>query len=343
MVVAIRRAFAIPAIWFVTGGLSCCFAGKETAISTSDPVVYDVRMTTTLKIPGATKVERLEVKHALPNRRTWSLFTGGAGATDIQFSSGGRMESVADGEAHHIRWETRDRLRSGEVHRFLSQFQIRSVQRVLLPGRAGNSWEEIGAIPATFKLSSEGGRDTTHPTLKKRAELIRKGTSPYDAIIEFSKWIENYMQDDASVNFTTSNVKAIMIQQAGHSGHRAKLFSELCGVVGIPVRTIWGFNLQEEDGRDSLHRIRADYTNSYTWVEVYLPGAGWVEVDPGGEGNPFSIPPNFIRNNSEFPNYSILVRANGKERQPEWVTREKGGFSSDFGVEHIVEFRATAE
>lgn len=343
MVVAIRRAFAIPGIWFVTGGLSCCFAGKETAISTSDPVVYDVRMTTTLKIPGGERADRLRVWHALPDRRSWSLFSGGAGATEIQFSSGGKKQHESDHDSHHILWESRDRLNPGEVHRFLSQFQVRSVHRSLLPAAVTTTWAEVDAIPPSLKLSSEGGREDVHPRVKQEADRIRASASPYDAVIEFSKWVEEFVRYDASVNYPTSNLKAILDGRAGHCGHRAKLFRELCGAVGIPVRTILGLNLDAEDGKDELSDVRADFTNIHTWVEIYLPGAGWVEVDPAAEGNPFSIPSRYIRNNAWFQNYSIWARIGGSERQPAWTLQEDGKFASDFHVEHLIEFRAKGE
>ena len=314
----------------------------ETALTTSDPVVYQVRMTTSLRIPGRINTDRLRVWHALPNRRNWSLFTGGVGATGIQFSSGGKQEYESEHDSHHVLWETRDRLNPGDVHRFLSQFEVRSMRRVLLPGKAVASWEAFDTIPPSIRLASEVNKEEIHERLQAEGDRIKFETTPYDAILAFSKWVEKTVRYNASVTYPSENIRATLTKTEGHCGHRAATFRQLCGAVGIPVRTIWGLNLYEEDGKGELHKIRPDYTNIHTWVEVYMPGAGWVEVDPASKGNPFSIPSHYIRNNTWFQNYSVWVGVDGQERQPQW-TFQDGKFVSDYHVEHVIEFRSIEE
>jgi transglutaminase-like putative cysteine protease len=314
----------------------------QSKISTSDPVTYSIRMTTSLRIPGKIETDRIRVWHALPPRRTWSLFTGEVGATGIQFSPGGELEHEPKHNSHHILWEATRRLDPGEEHRFLSQFQVRSMRRMLLPGSVSSDWGQFSSLPPAILLSSEARNEEIHELIQQRADRIKEEFGPYDAILAASTWIGQYVRYDAGVWFDAGNVNAILSEKKGHCSHHATIFRQFCGAFGIPVRTVHGLNLYEEDGVGELHSIRPDFTNIHTWSEIYFPGVGWVEVDPVTDQNPFMIGSHLIRNNDWFQNYSIWVRADGEERQPKWTTVE-GKFESDYKVEHLIEYRATPE
>ncbi|MDF1861607.1 MAG: transglutaminase-like domain-containing protein [Verrucomicrobiales bacterium] len=314
----------------------------QSRISTSDPVTYSIRMTTSLRIPGKIETDRLRVWHALPPRKAWSLFTGEVGATGIQFSTGGELEYEAKHNSHHILWEKTLRLDPGETHRFLSQFEVRSMRRMLLPGSVSSDWEQFSAVPPAVLLSSEARNEEIHDLIQQHAGRIKEECGPYDAILAASAWIGQYLKYDAGVWFETNQVNAILSEKKGHCGHQATIFRQFCGAFGIPVRTIHGLNLYEEDGVGELHSIRPDFTNVHTWSEIYIPGIGWVEVEPVSDQNPFMIGSHLIRNNDWFQNYSIWVCANGEERQPKWTSVE-GKYESDYQVEHLIEYRATPE
>ena len=88
------------------------------------------------------------------------------------------------------------------------------------------------------------------------------------------------------------------------------LFEAMCAGAGIPTRIVVGLNLNTPDGEGDLHKIRPDYQNQHTWAEIYLPGSGWVEIDPGMGARP-THPAQLIQNNTDFQNYVIWIIEDG--------------------------------
>ena len=59
----------------------------------------------------------------------------------------------------------------------------------------------------------------------------------------------------------------------------AQLFMEICRYMKIATRYVSGYmtKLPETEGTESKEELNPDL---HAWVEVYLPGGGWVGVDP---------------------------------------------------------------
>src|SRR5262249_25617620 len=131
---------------------------------------------------------------------------------------------------------------------------------------------------------------------------------------------------------------AILKGKKGHCGHQMALFEALCGRAGIPTRVVWGMNLYAADGVGQLHKIRPDFENRHTWAQVYLPGSGWVEIDPGAGAKAYSIPAQLIKNSTDFQNYVIWMMEDGKWKQPSWEYRE-GRWHSPYAVENRITFQ----
>jgi transglutaminase-like putative cysteine protease len=65
--------------------------------------------------------------------------------------------------------------------------------------------------------------------------------------------------------------------ERGHAECRgqAMLFTALCRAAGIPARSVWGM-ARPPQGQDKQFGAIA----SHNWSEFYVPGTGWVPVDP---------------------------------------------------------------
>ena len=84
---------------------------------------------------------------------------------------------------------------------------------------------------------------------------------------------------------------------------RAWLLVQILRHIGLPARFVSGYLIQLQAG----HRNRSkappapthDFTDLHAWTEVYLPGAGWIGLDPTsgllcGEGHlPLAATPHF--------------------------------------------------
>lgn len=292
-----------------------------------------------MRIPSGVDTDRLRVWHALPPRRPWSLFTGEVGATAIQFSSGGKREYDSSRNSHHVLWEPASGLSSGDEHRFLSQFEVRSVSRAFDRGAVSVSWDDYESVPPLVKRTLEQQADSIPEELQIFADGIRKQSEPTTALQQFAGWVRAKIELDEAFDAAVDNTVVVLKKKKGGSAHRAHLFGLLCTASGIPARQVHGLNLAEPDGRGSLHQIRPDRENSHIWHEAYVPGAGWVEIDAAGEGNPFVVPARLIRNNDWIRNYRVEVRADGEVRTPRWTMTE-GSMTSEYRVEHLIEFRS---
>ena len=105
--------------------------------------------------------------------------------------------------------------------------------------------------------------------------------SPGRAALEFCKWVTENVKYDASVPYGSRDLPSILTHKKGHCGHQLTMFEAMCLRAGIPTRTVVGLNLNTPGGIGPLHEIRPDFQNQHTWAQVYLPGSGWIEIDPG--------------------------------------------------------------
>ncbi len=65
--------------------------------------------------------------------------------------------------------------------------------------------------------------------------------------------------------------------RAGHCEYFATALAVTLRVVGIPSRVVNGFRRGEYNAWSGYFIVRS--SDAHSWVEAYLPGAGWVELD----------------------------------------------------------------
>ena len=82
------------------------------------------------------------------------------------------------------------------------------------------------------------------------------------------------------------------IIQRGHAECRgyAMLFTALCRAAGVPARPVWGLFRVPRGVEAKVGNIA-----SHNWAEFYVPGVGWVPVDPQHPDTLGFMPTNIIR------------------------------------------------
>ncbi len=299
----------------------------------SNPQVYEVTITTKFVVPeNARNLSGLGVWHALPTARPWDGLDRTLGASAITYEpNSGRIQHLATSESQNVFWELRDELKAGKTLEFMSRFRVRSADRTLDLKRSTAKWSD-------YHHNLDEITPSVDVDLDAIVDRIKAGHPPAEAALEICKWITEHIKYDASVPFGTRDLASILNNQKGHCGHQMTVFEAMCVRAGIPTRTVVGLNLNTPGGVGALHRIRADFQNQHTWAQVYLPGSGWVEIDPGQGRSAYSLPAQLIQNNNDFQNYVVWVCENGIWKQPDWEYRG-GNWYSPYGIENHRTFR----
>ncbi len=294
----------------------------------SNPQVYEITVTTKFVVPASgKKLSGLGVWHALPTARPWDGLDRTLGASAITYQpASGRVQHLSTNESQNVFWELRDGLDVGRKLEFTSRFQVRSVDRSFDLRRSSARWSD-------YHHNLDERTPSVDVSLDAIVDQIKKGHSPAEAALEFCKWVTEHIKYDASVPYGTGDLAAILTHQKGHCGHQMATFDAMCMRAGIPTKTVVGLNLNTRLGVGALHEIRPDFQNQHTWAQIYLPGSGWVEIDPDQGERAYSLPAQLIQNSTDFQNYVVWVRENGIWKQPDWEYRG-GKWYSPYAIEN---------
>ena len=116
------------------------------------------------------------------------------------------------------------------------------------------------------------------PTTGKVKELAEKITKGKKTNLEKARaiydWIVNNMHRDPNIKGCGfGDVEKLLVSMGGKCGDIHSVFVALTRSVGVPSREIFGIRIPK--GKEG------DMTKAqHCWAEFYMPGYGWVPVDP---------------------------------------------------------------
>src|SRR4029453_917129 len=148
------------------------------------------------------------------------------------------------------------------------------------------------------------------------AEARRLGdsvTSPYAAVNRIEGWLRASFVYDETPPYPPAGVPPLADfvdrRRRGFCQHFAGTMALMLRTLGIPARVAVGYTQGHWDAR------RRDYEvwdrDAHSWVEVLLPGAGWLAVAPTPgrfAANPASV------SSPDYTPPAAVVRAGGLER-----------------------------
>ena len=153
------------------------------------------------------------------------------------------------------------------------QYQVQSD----IPDRTGTSVVPPLEDPGRY-LQLPPDLDTRVTELAR--EITRTGSTPY----EKASLIESHLRRNYryTLNLTWKPESQplntfLFVAKNGHCEYFASAMAILSRAAGIPTRLVNGFQMGE------YNPVGADYivreSDAHSWVEVYLPGRGWIEFD----------------------------------------------------------------
>jgi len=136
---------------------------------------------------------------------------------------------------------------------------------------------ERGELPVDVRkyLESEFWAPLDDPRVKAaaaeategRSGLLAKARGVYDWVVE------NTRRDPSVAGCGLGKVDVTIAQRAGKCADISAVFVALARAAGVPAREVFGLRL----GRPGQMDISSGH---HCWAEFYLPGTGWIPVDP---------------------------------------------------------------
>jgi len=103
--------------------------------------------------------------------------------------------------------------------------------------------------------------------VKEKTSVLARAKAIYD-------WIcENMYRDPATIGCGPGNVCLLLQKPGGKCTDIHSVFVALCRAAGVPAREIFGIRLGKNDVQEITQW-------QHCWAEFFLPGYGWVPVDP---------------------------------------------------------------
>lgn len=139
--------------------------------------------------------------------------------------------------------------------------------------------------------SSSGYWDIYNETLVNLAYSVAYADTPYETARRLAEWVVRRVK--YRVQFSRLGSDHAVMQEFGDYAivgdcvEVADVYVTMARILGLPARTAYGLLLSAREGRMWLNMSTAaeegdaliEHWGGHMWPQVYLPGAGWVDVD----------------------------------------------------------------
>ena len=142
-------------------------------------------------------------------------------------------------------------------------------------------------------------RDEPGPLLSRRigeihsGEIQRKGENTIDFLVDLNRRLEEEIRYLIRMEPGVQSPEETLEKRSGSCRDTAWLFVQILRGLGVAARFTSGYLIQlapDLKALDGPSGPEADFTDLHAWTEAYIPGAGWIGLDPtsgllAGEGH----------------------------------------------------------
>jgi transglutaminase-like putative cysteine protease len=116
-------------------------------------------------------------------------------------------------------------------------------------------------------------------------EITREAPTPLEKAARVEAYLRRNYRYTLSLTWDPGDqpLSAFLFEaRSGHCEYFASAMAVLLRAAGVPTRLVNGFLMGEYNPVGDVYIVRQ--SDAHSWVEVYLPGAGWTEFDPTPAG-----------------------------------------------------------
>ncbi len=168
----------------------------------------------------------------------------------------------------------RDRLRAGERFEvgYHARARIGAIYWVLIPEKVGGLDQIPREIREAYTADGERYQVSSELVQETARKIVGDEQNPYWIARKIFNWVIDTLEYERVGGWDVP--ETLIKRGTGSCSEYAFLYIALCRAVGLPARYEAGTALRGDDvSIDEVH---------HRWAEVYLPGYGWVPIDPSG-------------------------------------------------------------
>lgn len=160
--------------------------------------------------------------------------------------------------------------------KMVTEARIYAVRYYVFPDQIGSLEDIPDDIKSTY-LEDNEKYQIFHPVIRQAVkEAVGDQTNVYRIMRSIYNYVHDHMYYEMAGGWNTA--PTVLSRGNGSCSEYTFVFISMCRAAGVPARYVGSVVVRGDDTSmdDVFHR----------WVEVYLPGFGWIPVDPsGGDGN----------------------------------------------------------
>src|SRR5665647_1378422 len=141
-------------------------------------------------------------------------------------------------------------------------------------------------MPADLKedLSAYVDPEPAGPLLRTLIDSIsREKRNTVDFLVDLNQRIQSIVKYIVRLEPGVQTPEETLVSGFGSCRDSAWLLTQLLRHIGLPARFVSGYLIQLKPDVKPLEGPAGtdhDFTDLHAWTEVYLPGAGWIGLDP---------------------------------------------------------------